>query len=30
VVAKMEKEFDETKALQEYQSHFEDADLSRI
>jgi len=30
VVAKMEKEFDETKALQEYQSHFEDADLSKI
>lgn len=30
VVAKMEKEFDETKAIQEYQSHFEDASISKI
>jgi aerobic C4-dicarboxylate transport protein len=30
VVAKMEKEFDETKALQEYQSHFESPELSKI
>jgi len=30
VVAKMEKEFDQTKAVQEYQSHFGDEQLSKI
>ncbi|HLN23460.1 MAG TPA: dicarboxylate/amino acid:cation symporter [Patescibacteria group bacterium] len=30
VVAKMEKEFDETKALAEYQSHFENPELASI
>ncbi|HVI50395.1 MAG TPA: dicarboxylate/amino acid:cation symporter [Candidatus Sulfotelmatobacter sp.] len=30
VVAKMEKEFDETKAIAEYQSHFENPELAKI